>query len=317
MKNKHLVLIFLLTLVVGLVARRLPWRVSEIFQTDLIEVDTSALQSISINRMGGVELLLERADIGWVTDENDRPVQVPAGDIGPMLEALAHIQSIRIIKTDRPDTLGLDKPITVKATWDDKPRETFHIGKQTMEGGLPATYIELDHHEGIYLVKNHLRNVFDKNAAQFRPNTAFQLTPDAVYKIRFFWNRQDSIFYLDRNDSLSLWEYGTVTWPQDTIGKWLQQLPRLNGTPFADHFDDSRAKETLVASLTLRSRPDTTPLELRFFYYAPPEIPEEPSAIGDHKGLSSWVLHSSQNPLNYFCIHDTVLLKHILYDISR
>lgn len=314
MKNKHLVLIFLLTLGVGLLARRLPWRVSEMFQTDLIEVDTSALQSISITRPGAAELLLERTDGGWIADQNGRPVQVPAADIDPMLEALAHIQSIRIVKTKQPDTLGPDQAITIKAVWSDKRKELFHIGKQTLENGLPATYIELDNHGGLYLVKSHLRDIFDKNAAQFRQRTAFQFAADSVLQVRFFWHRYDSISFWTKNDSLPVWDYGLS---EDTMRQWMQLLPRLNGTPFADHFDDSQARKNLFATLTLSTRSDTVPLALQFFYYAPPDIPDDLSAIGDRRGLSPWVLHSSQNPFNYFCIHDTALLRHILYDLSR
>ena len=317
MKNKHLVLIFLLTVVIGLLARRLPWRMSAIFQADLIEIDTNSVKSISISRPGVAELLLERSDEGWVTDLGSRPVKVPDGEINAMLETLAHVQSIRIIKTTRPDTLGLDRMLTIKAVWDENKKEVFHIGKQTIENGQPATYIELDNHEGIYLVKNYLREVFDKNGEQFRSGTAFQFASASVSDIAFYWSRQDSSSVLKKNDSLALWERGDVRWPEDSVRQWLELLPRLNGTPFADYFDDSRERQTLFATLTLKSQADTTPLELRFFYYAPPELPEEISSLHGRKGLSPWILHSSQNPSNYFSIHDTVLLRHILYDLSR
>jgi hypothetical protein len=318
MKNKHLVFIFLLTLALGLLARRLPWRVSEMFQTDLIEIDTSALLSISITRPGSAELLLERTDMGWVADQDGRPVLAPKEDIDPMLEALAHVQTLRIVKTKQPDTLGLAQAISVKAAWADGGHEVFHIGRQTLENAEPATYIELDDQRGIYLVKKHLRDVFDKDAAQFRKKTALHFVTDSISSISFFWARQDSIYFLQKNDSLRVWEYGTIRRPDDSVRLWLQLLPRLNGSPFADHFDDTRARETLITRVTLQSNPGATPLVLRFFYFAPPDLPDDLSNLGNERhNLSAWVLHSSQNPYNYFSITDTTLLRRIFYDLSR
>lgn len=318
MKNKHLVFIFLLTLALGLLARRLPWRVSEMFQADLIEIDTSALQSISIMRPGSAELLLERTDLGWVADQDGRPVQAPEADIQSMLEALAHVQTLRIVKSKQPDSLGLAQAITVKAVWAGGGHEVFHIGRQTLENAEPVTYIELDNQRGIYLVKKHLRDVFDKDAAQFRKKTALHFVADSISNISFFWARQDSVSFLKKNDSLPVWKYGAVSKPADSVRLWLQLLPRLNGSPFADYFDDTRARETLITKLTLQSTPGASPLVLRFFYFAPPDLPDDLSNLGNQRhDLSAWVLHSSQNPYNYFSITDTTLLRRIFYDLSR
>ncbi|MCA0237787.1 MAG: DUF4340 domain-containing protein [Bacteroidetes bacterium] len=317
MKNKHLVLLFIVTLLAGWLFRRLPWRFSDIFQTVLIEVDATALQSISIGRPGATDLLLERTDEGWVTELDGRSVRVPGDIVDRMLQELAHVKTLRIVKTARPDTVGLQMPLRVQATLGNGRREVFFIGRQTTEQGVPATYIELDHHDGIYLVKNHLRDVFDQDAARFRPATAFQLAVEGISEIQFYWNKADSVAVVKKNDALPVWAYGLVEWPGDSVHKWLMLLPRLNGTPFADHFDDSQSRQTLVAKISLIGRQDSTPLELEFHYLAPPEIPEDPESLAARHNLSAWVLHSSQNPNNYFCINDTNLLRHILYDLSR
>lgn len=317
MKNKHLVLLFIITLLAGWLVRRLPWRFSNIFQADLIEMDAQDLQSISIVRPGSAELLMERTDEGWMTEQDGRPVRVPVEIVDRMLQELSHVKTLRIVKTTRPDTVGLQAPIKVQAMLKNGRKEVFFVGWQTFDQESPATYIELDHHDGIYLVKNHLYDVFDQDAARFRPASAFQLAVEDISEIRFFWNKQDSVTVVKKNDALPVWAYGLVEWPGDSVHKWLKLLPRLNGTPFADHFDDSRSRQTLVTRISLIGRQDSTPLELEFHYLAPPEIPEDPEALAKRQNLSAWVLHSSQNPNNYFCINDTILLRHILYDLSR
>lgn len=317
MKNKHLVLLFIVILLAGWLVRRLPWRFSDIFQTNLIEIDAQDLQSISIGRPGAAELLIERTDEGWMTEQDGRTVRVPDEIIDRMLQELSQVKTMRIVKTTQPDTLGLRAPVAVHALLKNGRKEVFFVGRQTFEQGVAATYIELDHHDGIYLVKNHLHDVFDQDATRFRPATAFQLAVEGISEIRFFWSKQDSMAVVKKNDALPVWAYGLVEWPGDSVHKWLTLLPRLNGTAFADHFDDSGSRETLVARISLIGRPDSFPLELEFHYLAPPEIPEDPEALAKRQNLSAWVLHSSQNPNNYFCINDTILLRHILYDLSR
>lgn len=318
MKNKHLVFIFLLTLVFGLLVRKFPWRVSEMFQADLITIDTSALQNISINQAGVSELLLERTDMGWVAEQDGRPVTVSETDMQPLLIALSHIQTLRILKSKQPDTLGLRAAIAVKATLNGGRQELFYIGRQTLEDDSPATYVELDNNKGIYLVKSHLRDIFNKTIAQFRKNIAVAFEQNAVSDISIVWEKRDSSAYWKRNDSLLCWEAGALRLPLDSMRRWLRWLPELNGRPFADHFDDSRSRETLFATVTLQNQSGVPALELSFFYLAPPDIPEDFSVLGDRQQyLSAWVLQSSQNPYNYFSITDTTLLHHIFYDLSR
>ena len=163
-----------------------------------------------------------------------------------------------------------------------------------------------------------MRDIFDKDAGHFRKNVALHFKADSISTISFFWARQDSVSSLQKNDSLSVWQYGAISRPDDSVRLWLQLLPRLNGSPFADYFDDTRARETLVTRLTLQSNTDAAPLVLRFFYFAPPDLPDDLSNLGTQRHhLSAWVLHSSQNPYNYFSITDTTLLRRIFYELSR
>ena len=116
MKNKHLVLLFVVTVAIGWMLRRAPWGTAQLFQTELIQVDTANLNQIRLVLPGQPELLLERTEAGWAALQEGRSAVVPAEDIQPMLTVLAAISSVRLVKTKDPDTLGLSAETGLRVT---------------------------------------------------------------------------------------------------------------------------------------------------------------------------------------------------------
>lgn len=315
MKNKHLVFLFFATLIVGLLIRQAPWRRALFFQTDLIEVDTAAATQISIFRPASPELMIERTEAGWVAAQEIRSAGVRRENMAPMLEALFAVRSLRIVKTDRPDSLGFGREsvIQVVVFQGNKVVEQFDIGSEVLENGRAATFIRLNRHEGIYLVQNHLRGIFSKNLNDFREKDMAVFDPASVKKIILNWweNGLDVQYPICKNDSTGQWEPlgGAPAYiADDTVQNWLSLFSRLNGSPFADNFDESRARETIATEIKLHFANDS--LILRVFYVKPPDVPEEMSPR-HFDGLPMYVLHSSQNRSNFFAPADTFLLHRI------
>lgn len=320
MKNKHLILLFLATVAVGLLARRMPWFKANIFQTDLIALDTASVTRISILQAGQPELMLERTETGWAAGQEMRSVTVGQGHIAPLLAALTAVRSLRIVKTNQPDTLGFSEKdrLQVGIYREDETLEQFEIGLETLENNQPATYIRLRRHEGIYLVQNHLRGVFLKKLDDLREKSVAGFDPAAVNKIVVEW-WEDGLnvqYPIDKIDSTGQW-IPLGQWPpeipNDTIQRWLQLFGRLEGSAFADHFDESRAHETLVSRIWLYLAPSDS-VVFRVFSVRPPELPEE-IHISEAKGLPVYILHSSRNPSNFFAPPDTVLLHRICFGL--
>ncbi len=309
MKNKHIVLIFLGTVIVGLLARRFPWRMPSMFQTALIELDTAAVMQISISQPGLPELLFERTDRGWTVSQNERSLPLPPDAVTPMLSALTNIQSLNIVQTDQPDSLGLEGQRGLQvAVYQAKERlEIFTIGRQVLEEKLPATYIRLDGHGGMYLVKDHLRDVFFRRMEDFRKNTIADFDPATVRSVTVNWPRDSLSLFLQKDDSLHCWmatELGRCV-PDDSLQNWLQVIAQLNNLPFADDFDDSRLRQTLQAEITVETIQKEI-ITLQVHNPASLELPKEKSPV-------SWVLCTSQNPRNYFSLTNTALARRILH----
>lgn len=311
MKNKHLVLLFLATLLIGLAVRRAPWRDSTFFQTNLLKLDTAEIQQVQITLPAQQTLFMLRGDAGWSVEQAERSVAVPSAEIVPILEALAEMRSIRIVKTRRPDTLGFTpgNAIQISITLSDARQEVLSLGWETLENAQPTTFVQLPQHEGIYLVNNHLRNIFTKKLSNFRNSTIARFLPKDVIRFTITGKTLDTLAF-QKNDSSGVWESTRArhTLPDESIQIWLAKVARINGLGFADLFDDSHTSETTHAqiSLALKNQPD--PLVLRIYYFQMSGIPEKQSGI---PGAISYVIHSSQNQTNYFELTDTSLLRQL------
>jgi hypothetical protein len=314
MKNKHLVLLFLGVLALGLLARRLPWPAKKLFQTDLIALDTATVTQISILSADQPELLLERTEAGWAATQELHSLPVRQEDVAPVLAALSAVRSLRIVRTNLPDTLGISEAnrLQVIVFQENKILEQFEIGNETLENGQPATFVRLLPHEGIYLAKSHLRSIFSKQLDDFRPKTVAQFEPSQVRAIALE-NSTLKHFFLQKNDLASRWKTPEKIFvSNDSVQLWLALFSRLNGAPFADFFDESRARETQVGKTTLHLISSDS-LVFRIFHEKASNLPEQisPSRI---RFLAPYIFHSSQNPTNFFTLPDTSLLRKIFLE---
>lgn len=313
MKNKHLVLLFLAVLAAGLVARRLPFWRSDHIDRRLIRADTSAINRIAVAAPGLPELLLDRTETGWLATQNGLTASVSDTLMQTLLSAVADMRALRIVKTERPDTLGLalGAGIGVKIFEKNRLSEDFRLGRETRDNGAPATFLSLPDHAGIYLINKHLRAKFLLQISDFRPKTALNFQPENIVSIRL--NPLDaptSTWAL--NDSLQTWIASDSIrhCPAPSTRAWLRLIGALGELPFADGFDESRARQHLVAEIGLLPAAHTDTLILQVFHVTPPESPEDPDQLRRH-ALAAWVLHSSQNPNTYFALPDGRLARMI------
>lgn len=320
MKNKHLVLLFLLVLIIGLLSRHLPVRYRSFFQSELIRVDTAEMTKCVLLAPGQPELVLERTENGWAADQDGRVAPVAQEDMAPLLATLAGIHSFRRVKTGRPDTLGFttDKLLRVRVFHQNRLVEYFELGDETLEENQPLTYLQLPLHNGVYLAPGHLRRIFARSLDDFRPKMLSRLSMDAIRRIGILNQSADTLVVFEKNDSLQRWisRDRQFTLRDDSVQLWLGLFNRLNNSPFADNFDESQARETRVATLLLETA-DSVRLTFQFYALTPPNLPEDLSELRRQRvrTLPVYVMHSSENPLNYFAATDTNLVHFLCYGL--
>ena len=315
MKNKHLVLLFLLTLLIGLAVRRAPWRDAVFFQNHLLRADTSELQRIEISQPGQSELILSRSEASWLAEQKGRSAKVPDDMAQNILAELANLRSIRIIKTTSPDTLGFSGKdvIQLRIYPSNSATEYLGIGAETMENGQACTFVQLLKHQGIYLAERHLRSVFSKTLLDFRNAAVIRFDPSGVRDFSIYGQNLDSLSF-QKDDSTGNWIAVQVnrSIPGDSVQQWLAKIARLRKLPFADLFDESHANKTFLAEIKLGLEKSDESLSMKIYGLDLSNLPEElPEGPLDKNQLAPYVLSFSQYPTNYFALSDTMLLRQI------
>ncbi|TNE51953.1 MAG: DUF4340 domain-containing protein [Bacteroidetes bacterium] len=315
MKNKHLVLLFLGVVLLGLLVRWLPFHYRTELTTALIPVDMTRVDKCIVQVLDNPELVLIRSDTRWVAMQDGRTTQVQAPEVQNMLKMLADIRKVEVMHSVERDTLGLlpDERVAVRLFQGDDLLEEVWIGRELQAEGHFHTFIELPSHSGIYQVSIPVRREFQRKLEDFRDKTAFSFDADNVQKIGVRWTGSLPE-YLVLNDSSERWVFrsrpGSVS--SDSVAVWLKALNKLNTGIFADNFDESQESGNLYVTFYLANR-QTAFLTLRIYYCKPTKIPEDISRVKTEKGpdLPAYVLYSSQNQQNYFALKDTNLIRYL------
>ena len=315
MKNKHLVLLFLAVLALGLLARWSPFEYRSVFERKLIRIDTVLLSRLVISIPKQAEMTLEKTDAQWVASQAGRTSPVSADEIQAMFKMLTGNSSYRKIHSLQPDTLGFspENTIALQLIHRSGPAEKLDIGAEFETPNGPSCYLRLPNHNGIYEVPERFRTVFSRNLDDFRTKTIVHFDPLNVKKIGIrSKNRLPTYWY--RNDSLTVWTNASLTdsISADVVSAWLQLFEFIKIGDFADNFDETREREALRTTITLGFDSGQS-LSLRFFYQKPPHLPEDLSRLRAQKirSLPGYVVHSSQNPLNYFALRDSILARNL------
>lgn len=265
---------------------------------------------LSITQPGQSELLLERSDEGWVASQDDFAVGTADSLLSPILEALAQIRSIRIVETQKRDTLLLlpNQSIHVEVLLKNGRKEHFDIGREILENKAPATFVEIDRHEGIYLTDKHLRQIFARSIDDFRSKVMVDIIPEKVVSFQILRPETDTLMCY-KSDTSSLWHasYSSQMLSTEQVQEWLKNLQQLNGLPFASHTDERLAADKLVASITLELSDQEEPVVLQFLTTG-----LNTNGATGRKKVPDYVVHSSQNAFNFFALYDTTLANSIL-----
>lgn len=310
MKNKHLVLIFVLTVVLGLVLRQAPWRKSQEPRHSLVDIDTGSCTRIAVMTPGEELRSFERSDDGaWLLTEGELGLELSAVQMQPLLSTLAALDVQRLFPTKRPDTLQLaaGQYFELIITQLGRPDEHLRIGAERVQGGTVVTAVILGKQVGVCWVKGALRSLFSQKAATYRDARPFQLFWPELTHIAFA-NRDSTLLEAFKSDSV--WMSAGQILPAELPAHWERMLSRLaESKQNADYFDETRASEQLVLAVTVATGHHNL-LELRFYNSALLDPPDDPARRPAQ--VPGYVLHSSQHPHRYFSITDPELIPALL-----
>lgn len=310
MKNKHLVLLFILTVIIGLALRNAPWRDTDTFQKKLLRADSS-----DIVRLQFSGLTLMRTESGFVAEQNNRSARVPDSEMKPILAALNDLTSIRIVPTQQPDTCWLNNKqgIVVVIIYGSHKTEGIILGKEILEQGRPATYLSFPNNKGVYLVNNALRGVFSKTLDDFRKAAIVKYHTSDVYGFTIETVNADTLSVTYSKES-SHWQMDNShkTISNDSVKVWLNKMEKLSQLPFADLFDETHEGKQLYARIRLDLNCQPDPLWVYIYRLNTLSLPEElPDLKPNDPRLAPYALYFSPYPTNYYALSDTTFLRQI------
>ena len=249
---------------------------SAAFQGRLVDVDTSAVQAIRIERSGGPTVRLRRADTTWVVAPIDTGATYPAAPraVNQLFATLPSLQ-VRAVATRQPDNhprYGVDSTGT-QVTLLGRGGETLGaliVGRTRMRrpqsqgraqnpmqrmrrrrGGTPITYVRSPDRPDVYSVEQSLRSIARRGVDEWRDRRLWAVDRTTIQQVDFTFPG-DSSFTMRRaapGDTASA--VGPSTWvsrgdtlSSSVVSSTLQTL----SSPRADAFVTGTTPESLDAS---------------------------------------------------------------------
>lgn len=306
MKNKHLVLLFLLVLLLGYVGRRLPWCCQSDLRSRLVPVP-EAVYRIQVSRKGQPDLFLECTAAGWVAEQEGRIVPVSNDTMKALLEILGQTTPFTPLKENEGvAAFASASPIHLRFSLQDRSEVSLQLGLDGQDSSGPWTLVRFAQHEGVYRVRGALRGSFERTLDDFRSRELLPFSIEQVCRVAWHWPPDSSIFW-EKTDTATQQKALSASPSTSALPfqYWLNAVAQLQNLPFADFFDESREEEWLRLTATLMTCKGQS-LTLRFFVLEPPDIPEDirPLRRQGIRSLPRYVAHSSANPRNYFVLTD-------------
>lgn len=255
------------------------------FRKELVIIDTSAVTSLSIypKSKNGQEVKLLLGDGNWkVSSENSQTYSVPKGKIENLLSQLLLIKPKRVAARNKTKwkEYQVDSAATrVVVNEDGSEVLDLIIGKFAFQQPRSmSTFVRLNDENEVYEVDGFLDMTFNKDVNSFRDETIVQSDRNNWKKLTFFYSEGVS-FELEKVEDKWMID-GVATDSAKTVNS-LNSLARLTNTSFVDKTPDEILPQQ-TSKLVIEVQ-DSDPIEI----------------IG-YKNDEKFLVHSSQNPENYF-----------------
>jgi hypothetical protein len=275
MKNKHLVLLVLGILLALGASRWWPKCGKDRFDVPLLRIDTAMITDLFVSDRQGQSISIVKTDGHWLIRRGDDEPVIQNDSIG---QALAwHIKQLKIrqiLKTDRPDTLGFQMlgPHVVVQYRHTQHMDELLLGKQTMVDGRPGTWVSMGLQ--LYLVDGHLRDLLSVDYDGLLSEATFQLPEKNTLRAVSITTEKDT-FLLLRD---SIWHLNTpelALTDADTVDQWIRTLAGWAHGPRDRHFDETRKRDLLFATIQITGADSTQ--TLRLYKVDMPHLSDDPT----------------------------------------
>lgn len=255
------------------------------FQTDLIRLDTAAVQRIVIDPPGNrtAPFLLRRSPGRWIGQQSGTVTELMPVSVETALAALVQVGTDSIFQERRRQKLALNESNSTQIrvqTSDAARAEAFFLHRRDSAllfsfAGEPEIYVLREPHPSALL----------RPFLVYRNRELFREPPHRVHHVSL--TRDDQSWVWSRDGERTWKLYGTQPARHDAVTLYLMDLQETRVQEFADDFSESDAR--LVADVVLKGA-FATPVRLRYFR----------EMLSDSTGRT--VLHLNNRPNDYFYV---------------
>lgn len=304
MKNKHLLLLFVLVLLIGLIGK---WFPIGSFKGPLGLYRTGVFETEKIIIAQEDSLVLYLADSVWNLQTAllvDQLVQDSL--VGALLITLADLKAMELLATRRPDTLGFvlnhNHFIELHSPLMPRPEQIF-IGKTVDRFGKRMTWVKINDHDQFYLVDADLEPFLKRNWTQNTRVIELNLDTSGLEQVCFIRNTDTIITDLTPGKDLA----GLVS--KVELKRFFQQAI------LAEFADPVGHRETIWGEMVFSYQDSLVlPLRFRLFYLNTPELPDDPEKRRYFRPFKAqFLIESGVQSGQYFSITDTLAIKRLFY----
>lgn len=269
MKNKTILLLFLLLFSGFLITQFAYERQIKDFHTTLIQIpekDITALllyplkdkqEEFSLNKDGGK----------WGVTKGNVIAKANKKLVNKIIKALTNVDTQNLVSQQAADwkDYGVDdtKGSRVKVLTNKTLLKDFIIGKTGRDTNYQIiTYVRLSAEEEIYAVLGDLNEPFNQSFAAFRNPEILTFNPADIQKISLLSADSSGTTY-ERKDSI----WTTINSPIQAIhiNAYLRKIQALKGKYFADNFDETILQSQLFQTLVLEQNQLSNPLIIKIY----------------------------------------------------
>ena len=302
MKNKHIVGLFLTVLILGWGISRLDFGQGTSLNALLVKAAPSDIKRIAVFQMNDTLRLL-RTPYGWLSSGPDENTPFPDSAAEKMLDVICHLETIRFLKTGRPDTLGLppERGIALVYTSAKMPEsETFFLGKTIVENGLPATWLAVANHNQFYLVKGDIVSIFNQRWTSAHPGKFYTSDTTSTDSICLFFPGDSAVLrHADKG--------------YDMLKNWLNAWQQTADGALEFRFFDKKEYGEAPAVELIFHQPEHEPESCALYFLSSPDLPDDPERRREFRDYAPrYILESSRYPGMFFGIPDTFAVGRLL-----
>ena len=255
------------------------------FKKDIVNIDTSAVTSISIypKVTNHKEVRLYKEGNYWqVRLDNNRSVPAEESKVKSLINSLVGIKANSLAAQDESkwSEFKVDSSGTrVKVFEGNDNTLDIILGKFSYQQRSMASYVRIKGDENVYQVDGFLEYSFNQKPNFFRNNKI--VSDDFSNWNKLIYIYPDSSFQIVK-DTAGYWTINNVKTDSAKTVTYLRTLSHVTGTDFIDNPDPSllgKANYTLTIESTIAGKPAAITV----------------SALSDQL-----IIHSSQNPDSYF-----------------